>query len=52
MEFEWDERKRAQVKVERDLDFVTARYFFDGRPVVHQPSSRTGEELEVDGHSG
>jgi uncharacterized protein len=44
MEFEWDERKRAQVLAERALDFISARSFFDGRPASHQPSPRGGEE--------
>jgi hypothetical protein len=44
MDFEWDEAKRAQIVKERDLDFASARLFFDGRPVSHQPSPRRGEE--------
>ena len=44
MEFEWDEHKRAQVIAERALDFNDADVFFDGRPVSHQPTSRSGEE--------
>ena len=44
MEFEWDERKRAQVLEDRGLDFRSARLFFDGRPVIHQPSPRNDEE--------
>jgi uncharacterized DUF497 family protein len=44
MEFEWDERKRAQILAERTLDFGFARLFFDGRPTVNQPSPRGGEE--------
>ena len=44
MEFEWDERKRAQVIEDRSLDFISARSFFDGRPAFHQPSLRGGEE--------
>jgi uncharacterized protein len=44
MEFEWDERKRASILKDRALDFVSARRFFDGRPVVHQPSPRDDEE--------
>jgi uncharacterized protein len=44
MEFEWDERKRAQIINERALDFVSAHRFFDGRPAIHQPSLRNNEE--------
>jgi uncharacterized protein len=44
MEFEWDERKRAQIVAERALDFVAAYRFFDGRPASHQPTPRGGEE--------
>ena len=43
MEFEWDERKRAQVLEDRGLDFRSARVFFDGRPAIHQPSPRNDE---------
>ena len=44
MEFEWDERKRAQIMAERALDFASAYLFFDGRPASHQPTRRSGEE--------
>jgi len=44
MEFEWDERKRAQIIQDRALDFVSVYRFFDGRPAVHQPSPRNKEE--------
>lgn len=44
MEFEWDERKRASILKDRALDFVSVWRFFDGRPVIHQPSPRDGEE--------
>jgi uncharacterized DUF497 family protein len=44
MEFEWDETKRAQIIAERALDFASAYLFFDGRPAIHQPSPRGGEE--------
>jgi len=44
MEFEWDERKRAQIIKDRALDFVLAQRFFDGRPAIHQPSPRNDEE--------
>ena len=44
MEFEWDERKRAQVLEDRDLDFVDTDLFFDGRAVSHQSTPRPEEE--------
>ena len=44
MEFEWDERKRAQIIEDRALDFASARLFFDGRPAIHQPTPRNEEE--------
>lgn len=44
MEYEWDERKRAQILKERALDFVSAPRFFDGRPAIHRPSPRNDEE--------
>jgi hypothetical protein len=44
MQFEWDEAKRAQILQERALDFVSAYLFFDGRPAIHQPTPRGGEE--------
>jgi len=44
MEFEWDERKRAQIIQDRALDFVSVYRFFDGRPAIHQPSPRNKEE--------
>jgi uncharacterized protein len=44
MEFEWDERKRAQIIEDRALDFVSAHLFFDGRAVIHQPTPRHNEE--------
>jgi uncharacterized protein len=44
MEFEWDERKRAQIVKDRALDFVSAQRFFDGRQAIHQPSPRDDEE--------
>jgi uncharacterized protein len=43
MIFEWDEAKRAETIRNRGLDFGTAWRFFDGRPVVHIPSLRSGE---------
>lgn len=44
MEFEWDERKRAQILADRALDFLDADLFFNGRPACHQPTPRGGEE--------
>jgi hypothetical protein len=44
MDFEWDERKRAQIIEERALDFASAFLFFDGRPAIHQPTPRHDEE--------
>jgi uncharacterized protein len=44
MEFEWDEWKRAQIIADRALDFASAYLFFDGRPVIHQPTPRNREE--------
>ncbi len=44
MEFEWDEEKRQRILKERSLDFADAFQFFDGRPVIHQPTARDGEE--------
>jgi uncharacterized DUF497 family protein len=54
MEFEWDERKRAQIVEDRALDFVSAYRLFDGRPAIHQPTPRNDEErwkttAEIDG---
>jgi len=44
MEFEWDERKRAHIIADRALDLASAYLFFDGRPAIHQPTPRHGEE--------
>lgn len=44
MEFEWDERKRAQIIQDRALDFASAHRLFDGRPAIHQPTPRNDEE--------
>ena len=40
MEFEWDEEKRQKILAERSLDFADAFQFFEGRPVIHQPTPR------------
>ena len=44
VEFEWDEEKRQKILKERSLDFVDAFQFFDGRPVIHQPTPRGDED--------
>ena len=43
MKLSWDERKRMATLAERSLDFADAGAFFDGRPVLHQPTPRDGE---------
>ena len=44
MNFEWDERKRAQIIEERALDLASAYLFFDERPAIHQLTPRDDEE--------
>jgi uncharacterized DUF497 family protein len=44
MNFEWDERKRVQIIKDRALDLASAYLFFDGRPVIHQPTPRNEED--------
>ena len=44
MKFSWDENKRLRTIEDRGLDFASARLFFDGRPVICQPTPRDGEE--------
>ena len=44
MEFSWDHGKRLKTIEDRDLDFADAALFFDGRPVVHQPTPRHDED--------
>jgi uncharacterized DUF497 family protein len=44
MEFEWDERKRAQIFNDRAPDIASAYQLFDGRPAIHQPTPRNEEE--------
>lgn len=44
MEFEWNEEKRQRILKERSLDFADAFQFFDGRPMIHQPTLRSDEE--------
>jgi uncharacterized DUF497 family protein len=42
--FEWSEAKRPATLRDRNLDFADADTFFDGRPVLHQPTPRGGED--------
>jgi uncharacterized protein len=44
MQLEWNERKRQETLRERGLDFADAKLFFDGRPVLTEPSSRDDEQ--------
>jgi hypothetical protein len=44
VEFEWDEEKRQKILAERSLDFADVFQFFDGRPVIHQPTPRGHED--------
>jgi uncharacterized protein len=44
VEFEWDEEKRQKILAERSLDFADAFQFFDGKPVIHQPTPRGYED--------
>ncbi len=44
MNFEWDERKRAQIIEDRALDLASAAVFFDGRPAIHQTTPRHDEK--------
>jgi hypothetical protein len=43
-EFEWSGAKRQIVLADRDLDFIDAEVFFDGRPLVTAPSPQGEEE--------
>ncbi|MBF0556750.1 MAG: BrnT family toxin [Nitrospirae bacterium] len=52
--FEWSEQKRLTVLKARNLDFLKARYLFDGRRLHTVPSPRGEEERwvsvgEIDG---
>ncbi|QWR76242.1 hypothetical protein [Candidatus Magnetomonas plexicatena] len=47
MVFEWSEEKRLKVLKERNLDFLKARYLFDGRHLHTVPSPRGEEERWV-----
>jgi uncharacterized DUF497 family protein len=42
--FDWSENRRQTTLRDRNIDFADASYFFDGRPVIHQPTPRDGEE--------
>ena len=46
-EFEWDENKRSSTLKKHGIDFLDATRIFDGRPVLHAPSDRPGEERRV-----
>ena len=48
MDFEWDDAKRRETLKQRKLDFADAFLFFDGRPVIHQPTPRGDEERAID----
>ena len=41
MEFEWSEVKRQTVLAARGLDFINARTFFDGRPLIAAGARRS-----------
>lgn len=43
LEFEWDEKKRQSNLEKHKIDFVRARFLFDGRPVHTWPSSYNAE---------
>jgi len=44
MEFEWDEAKRQSNLAKHAIDFVRARFLFDGRPIITTRSPYPGEE--------
>jgi len=44
MGFSWNEQKRLKTIADRGLDFIMVWQFFDGRPVIHQPTPRHGED--------
>ena len=46
-QFEWDENKRSSTLEKHGIDFLDAIRIFDGRPVLHAPSDRPGEERWV-----
>ena len=46
-QFEWDEDKRSSTRVKHGIDFPDAIRIFDGRPLLHAPSKRPGEERWV-----
>jgi hypothetical protein len=41
--YEWDETKRQTNLEKHGLDFRDAQLIFDGRPVVHVPTSKNNE---------
>jgi uncharacterized DUF497 family protein len=45
--FEWDEAKREWTLATRGLDFRHAAAAFEGRPALHAPASRNGEDRFV-----
>jgi uncharacterized DUF497 family protein len=56
VDFERDEAKRRKALEGRGLDFEAADVFFDGRPVIHQPTPRNDEDrwkttAEIEGRS-
>ena len=42
--FEWDEAKRLKNLEKHYLDFRDTPIIFDGRPVVHVPSTKNNED--------
>ncbi len=42
MRYEWDEAKRAETLLNRDIDFASMEYF-DWDTAIHQPSDRDDE---------
>ena len=43
MQYEWDESKRAEILLNREIDFASMEYF-DWETAIHQRSDRDGEE--------
>ena len=43
MQYEWDESKRAETLLNREIDFASMEYF-DWGTAIHQRSDRDGEE--------
>ena len=42
MQYEWDEAKREETLLKREVDFASMEYF-DWETAVHQASTRSGE---------